>query len=83
MKKREKKKWRSGWWGRIRHRDELCRINEFAPNRLCVENDGFRKFIQDVKIDFESKRIHQSEYDKIEGSIELYIQKQIFKKKSR
>jgi len=32
-------------------------------NKLCEQNKDFQKFVQDVKIDFESKRIHRSEYD--------------------
>jgi hypothetical protein len=34
-------------------------------NKLCDLNKDFKKFIQDVKIDFDSKRIHKSEYDSI------------------
>jgi hypothetical protein len=34
-------------------------------NKLCEQNEDFRKFLQDVKIDFESKRVHKSEYDAI------------------
>lgn len=34
-------------------------------NKLCDQNRHFAKFIQDVKIDFDSKRIHRSEYDSI------------------
>jgi hypothetical protein len=34
-------------------------------NKLCEQNSDFEKFVQDVKIDFESKRIHRSEYDEI------------------
>jgi len=34
-------------------------------NKLCEQNTDFEKFIQDVKIDFESKRIHRAEYDVI------------------
>lgn len=34
-------------------------------NKLCEQNEDFAKFLQDVKIDFESRRIHDSEYDKI------------------
>lgn len=34
-------------------------------NKLCDQNRDFAKFIQDVKIDFESKRIHRSEYDQV------------------
>lgn len=32
-------------------------------NKLSEQNIDFRKFIQDIKIDFESKRIHKNEYD--------------------
>ena len=34
-------------------------------NKLCDQNRIFAKFIQDVKIDFDSKRIHRSEYEEI------------------
>ncbi len=34
-------------------------------NKLCEQNADFKKFVQDIKIDFESKRIHRSEYDPI------------------
>jgi len=34
-------------------------------NKLCDQNRDFEKFIQDVKIDFDSKRVHRSEYDQI------------------
>jgi uncharacterized protein len=44
-------------------------------NKLCEQNSDYEKFIQDVKIDFESKRIHKSEYDNIIGSPEDYIKK--------
>lgn len=50
-------------------------------NKLCEENEDFKKFIQDVKIDFESKRIHKSEYDTIENDIDSYVSKKIRKKK--
>jgi len=46
-------------------------------NKICSQNDGFRRFIQDVKIDYESKRIHKSEYDEIVGDPEQYIQENI------
>lgn len=48
-------------------------------NKLCDSNPDFRKFIEDVKIDLESKRIHLSEYDKIEDEIEKYIKKMLKK----
>ncbi len=34
-------------------------------NKLCDQNKDFEKFIQDVRIDFDSKRFHSSEYDPI------------------
>lgn len=46
-------------------------------NKLCAQNDDFRKFIQDVKIDFESKRIHKSEYDKVIDEPNEYIRRKI------
>jgi hypothetical protein len=50
-------------------------------NKLCEENEDFKKFIQDVKIDFESKRVHKSEYDKIDDEIDVYIAKKMRKYK--
>lgn len=50
-------------------------------NKLCEQNSDFDKFIQDVKIDFESKRIHKSEYDDIIESPEDYIKKLLHKTK--
>jgi uncharacterized protein len=44
-------------------------------NKLSETNPDFKKFIEDVKIDIESKRIHNTEYDKIEDDIEKYIKK--------
>ena len=42
-------------------------------NKLCEQNSDFEKFLQDVKIDFESKRIHRSEFDEIVKDIRKYI----------
>jgi hypothetical protein len=42
-------------------------------NKLCEQNKDFAKFIQDVKIDFESERIHRSEYDAVLKDPEKYI----------
>jgi len=42
-------------------------------NKLCKQNDDFKKFLQDVKIDFESKRVHKSEYDELKKDINEYI----------
>jgi len=50
-------------------------------NKLCEQNPDFNKFIQDVKIDYESKRIHKSEYDEIIDNPEDYIKKNIKKNK--
>jgi hypothetical protein len=41
-------------------------------NKLSDLNKEFRKFLQDVKIDFDSKRIHKSEYDTILSDPEEY-----------
>jgi uncharacterized protein len=43
-------------------------------NKLCEQNRDFDKFLQDVKIDFESKRIHRAEYDEVTKDIAKYIQ---------
>ncbi|GAB6283707.1 MAG: hypothetical protein STSR0008_25000 [Ignavibacterium sp.] len=50
-------------------------------NKLCEQNSDFEKFIQDVKIDYESKRIHKSEYDNIIGNPDDYIKKVLRKSK--
>lgn len=42
-------------------------------NKLCDINKDFEKFIQDVKIDFESRRIHRSEYDAVLEDPENYL----------
>lgn len=42
-------------------------------NKLCEQNPDFDKFLEDVKIDFESKRIHKTEYDEVLQDIEGYI----------
>ncbi len=34
-------------------------------NKLCDQNPDFKKFVEDVRIDFEAKRIHRGEYDDI------------------
>lgn len=44
-------------------------------NKLSDQNGEFSKFIQDVKIDLESKRIHRAEYDPIIDDLERYIKK--------
>jgi len=42
-------------------------------NKLCEQNSDFEKFLQDVKIDFESKRIHRAEFDEVVKDIRKYI----------
>lgn len=42
-------------------------------NKLCEQNRDFAKFIQDVKIDFESERVHRSEYDTVIKDPEKHI----------
>ena len=42
-------------------------------NKLCSQNRDFNKFVQDVRIDFESKRIHKSEYDDIIEDPDDYV----------
>lgn len=44
-------------------------------NKLCEQNTDFKKFVQDIKIDFESKRIHKSEYDPIIENPDEYAEK--------
>lgn len=50
-------------------------------NKLTEQNKDFNKFIKDVKIDFNSKVIHKSEYDPIISNPEDYIKKHILKNK--
>lgn len=42
-------------------------------NKLCEQNRDFKKFLQDVKIDFESKRVYRAEYDEAPHDISRYI----------
>ena len=42
-------------------------------NKLCEQNPDFEKFLKDVKIDFECKRIHRSEFDEVLKDIRDYI----------
>lgn len=46
-------------------------------NKLCEQNFDFEKFLQDVKIDFESKRIHRSEFDDVVKDIRKYIREKL------
>ena len=46
-------------------------------NKLCEQNRDFAKFVQDVKIDFESERVHRSEYDPVIKDPERYIKEKM------
>ncbi len=46
-------------------------------NKLCEQNTDFERFLQDVKIDFESKRIHRTEYDEVVKDIEKYVKEKL------
>jgi len=46
-------------------------------DKLCRQNSDFEKFLQDVKIDFESKRIHSSEYDEVIDDIAKYVKEKM------
>jgi len=46
-------------------------------NKLYEQNRDFEKFVQDVKIDFESKRIHQAEYDSVLKDAPHYIKENL------
>lgn len=42
-------------------------------NKLCEQNQDFQKFLQDARIDFESKRVHRAEYDEVIKDINKFI----------
>ena len=44
-----------------------------AINKLSELNIDFARFIQDVLIDFESKKIHRSEFDEALKDIRIYF----------
>lgn len=44
-------------------------------NKLCEQNDDFRKFLQSVKIDISARKIHRSEYDVVRQDIEDHVAK--------
>lgn len=46
-------------------------------NKLCEQNRDFARFVEDVKIDFESKRIHKTEYDEIPKDPTKYISEKL------
>jgi len=43
-------------------------------NKLSEQNEDFRRFIQSVKIDVTSRKIHKSEYDAVKPDIDEYNQ---------
>ena len=42
-------------------------------NKLCEQNDDFRKFLQSVKIDVSARKIHRADYDAVKPDIEEYV----------
>lgn len=48
-----------------------------AINKLCEKNPDFEHFLQDVKIDLESKRIHRTEYDDLPKDVHKYIHEKL------
>jgi hypothetical protein len=46
-------------------------------NKLCEQNGDFAQFLSDVKTDFNSKKIHASEYDPIVKDIADYASKKL------
>jgi len=52
-------------------------FNRGRPIYTCDQNIDFKKFLQDVKIDFESKRLHRSEYDEVHKEIKEYIRSKL------
>jgi hypothetical protein len=46
-------------------------------NKLCDQNTDFKKFVEDVKIDFDSKRIHRADYDDIPKDPAAFISERL------
>jgi hypothetical protein len=46
-------------------------------NKLCEQNSDFEKFLQDVTIDFNGKKLHRSEYDGVVKNITRYIKERL------
>jgi uncharacterized protein len=42
-------------------------------NKLCEQNADFKKFLKHVKIDFQAKTLHKSEYDEVLKDVPEYI----------
>ncbi|KZZ14739.1 hypothetical protein A3750_13620 [Oleiphilus sp. HI0079] len=57
------------------HAQRRNQLDWETMNKLSEQNEDFRKFLKDVKIDFDSKRIHKSEYDEVIVDPESHIQK--------
>jgi uncharacterized protein len=47
-------------------------------NKLCDQNPDFKKFVEDVRIDFEAKRIHRGEYDDIIKEPAQFIKENLY-----
>jgi len=46
-------------------------------NKLCEQNRDFEKFLQDVKIDFNSRKVHKSEYDDVIKDSAEYVKRKL------
>lgn len=57
------------------HAEYKKEIDWETVNKLSDINSDYRKFLQDIRIDFESSRIHKAEYDQILDDPEKYIKK--------
>lgn len=44
-------------------------------NKLCEQNEDFRRFLQSVRIDVSARKIHRAEYDPVMPDIEEYLAK--------
>ena len=44
-------------------------------NKLCEQNKNFSHFLKHVRIDFQSKNLHKSEYDEVLKDVQSYIAK--------
>lgn len=49
------------------------RLDWDTTNKLCEQNGDFKKFLKHVKIDFQSKTLHKSEYDDVLKDAPAYI----------
>ncbi len=46
-------------------------------SNLFKQNGDFEEFLQEAKIDYESKRIHRSEYDEVLKDIRTYTRNKL------